>query len=151
MTQGVLPRERPPIRKTIVVRSDVTHAFETFTGQLAAGWPLVPFSRGGERVTQVRVDPYTGGVITEVWDDGTTRVWGDVLTWDPPASFAMTWNVTGTPTEVELDFAALGPALTRIQLEHRGWERLSGAELEEDCAIPADTSAAPSMRAGTRS
>jgi hypothetical protein len=31
----------------------------------------------------------------------------------------------GAATEVELRFLALGPALTRVELEHRGWDRLS--------------------------
>lgn len=37
---------------------------------------------------------------------------------------------------MELAFAALGPALTRVTVEHRGWEALSDAQLAEDCALP---------------
>ncbi len=48
----------------------------------------------------------------------------------------MTWTSTPAPTEVELTFTALGPALTRVTVEHRGWEALSGAQLSEDCAMP---------------
>ena len=38
--------------------------------------------------------------------------------------------------EVELTFTVLGPALTRVAVEHRGWEALSDAQLGEDCARP---------------
>ena len=62
--------------------------------------------------------------------------WGELLAWEPPARFVMTWTMTPVPTEVELSFAALGPALTRVTVEHRGWEALSDAQLAEDCALP---------------
>ncbi len=42
----------------------------------------------------------------------------------------MTWEVFSAVTDVELTFRPLGPALTRVEVEHRGWERLSDA----DCA-----------------
>ena len=41
-----------------------------------------------------------------------------------PRRFSMTWNATGTPTIVELEFRSLGPARTEVLLEHRGWEAL---------------------------
>jgi hypothetical protein len=40
------------------------------------------------------------------------------------------------PTEVELSFTALGPSLTRVTVEHRGWEAMSDEQLAEDCAHP---------------
>ena len=43
---------------------------------------------------------------------------------------------TPAVTEVELTFAALGPALTRVAVEHRGWEALSAEQLSWDCAQP---------------
>ena len=39
-------------------------------------------------------------------------------------------------TEVELTFTGLGPALTRVAVEHRGWEQLTDEQLAEDCALP---------------
>ncbi|MGW6034124.1 hypothetical protein ACWFOS_10710 [Gordonia terrae] len=39
-------------------------------------------------------------------------------------------------TEVELAFTALGPTLTRVSVEHRGWEHLTEDQLREDCAAP---------------
>jgi hypothetical protein len=33
-------------------------------------------------------------------------------------------------------FTALGPALTRVTVEHRGWEALTGEQLATDCALP---------------
>ena len=48
----------------------------------------------------------------------------------------MTWTGTPVPTEVEFSFAALGPALTRVTVEHRGWEAMTDEQLAEDCALP---------------
>ena len=31
---------------------------------------------------------------------------------------------------------ALAPVLTRVAVEHRGWDALSEAQLSEDCALP---------------
>jgi hypothetical protein len=47
----------------------------------------------------------------------------------------MTWQMTAVPTEVELIFTELGPALTRVAVCHRGWESLSETQLTADCAL----------------
>lgn len=132
----VLPFERPPIRQSTVVRGTRERAFDVFVHRMVEWWPLVPFSAGGDRVVAVDVDGRVGGQVVETWDDGTTWVWGDVLAFDEPTLFAMTWNVTGTPTVVELTFTSVAATVTKVDLEHRGWERLSERELGDDCAIP---------------
>jgi uncharacterized protein YndB with AHSA1/START domain len=127
---------RPPIRQSTLVRSDAGHTFRVFTEQLAAWWPLVPFSVGRERVRDVTLEPRPGGRVYETWDDGTTCEWGEILEWQPPVGLTMTWNATGTPTCVELRFRALSGRLTEVQLEHRGWDALTERELGEYCALP---------------
>ena len=133
---AVVAFARPPIQRSTVVAAERGRAFDVFVRRLADWWPLTPFSVGGDRVRTVVVEEGVGGKVTEVWDDGTERVWGDVLEWDEPASFVMTWNVTGTPTVVALRFAQVSDAVTKVDLEHRGWDKLTEAELGEDCAIP---------------
>jgi hypothetical protein len=78
----------------------------------------------------------TGGRVYELWADGTEVVWGELVAWEPPDRFVMSWLGTPAPTEVELSFTALGPELTRAAVEHRGWERLTQEQLGEDCALP---------------
>ena len=130
------PDARPPIRQRTIVGSDCAHTFAVFTARLGEWWPLVPFSVGRERIREVVLEPESGGRVYEVWEDGTTADWGRIIDWDPPSRFSMTWNATGTPTIVELEFRSLGPARTEVLLEHRGWEALSERELGEDCALP---------------
>ncbi|GAB3449131.1 SRPBCC domain-containing protein [Actinophytocola sediminis] len=127
---------RPPIRQATTVRSDVDHTFDVFVRTMGVWWPN-QFSVGHQRVRDVTVQPRVGGRVYETWDDGTEVDWGVLLAWAPPERFAMTWVVTPAPTEVELSFTALGPALTRVAVEHRGWDALSDRQLAEACALPA--------------
>jgi uncharacterized protein YndB with AHSA1/START domain len=118
------------------VRSDRAHTFDVFVATLGQWWPLQPYSAGKGRVREVHVERCVDGRVYERWDDGTEVDWGRLLAWAPPERLVMTWNMTPAPTEVELTFTALGPALTRVAVEHRGWEALSEAQLREDCAQP---------------
>jgi uncharacterized protein YndB with AHSA1/START domain len=135
-TDTVTPLRRPPIRQAALVRSDATHTFDVFVATIGRWWPLRPFSAGQERVRDVVFEKRTGGRVYERWDDGTTVGWGEVLAWEPPRRFVMTWCLTPADTEVELRFTSLGPALTRVEVEHRGWEALAEADLGADCALP---------------
>lgn len=127
---------RPPVRQSTLVRSDTAHTFAVFTSTIGVWWPVQPFSAGGERVRDVTVEPHQDGRVYETWADGTVVDWGRLLAWEPPHRLVMTWTSTPVETEVELTFTALGPALTRVSVEHRGWEALSEAQLAEDCALP---------------
>ena len=132
----VTPLRRPPIRQSTLVRSDLDHTFEVFVRTLGVWWPVQPFSAGRDRVREVTLEQRAGGRVYETWQDGTTVQWGELLVWQPPQRFTMTWTGTPAPTEVELTFTALGPGLTRVAVEHRGWEALTDAQLSEDCALP---------------
>ncbi len=126
----------PPVRQSTIVRSDVDHTFEAFVRLIGAWWPVEPLSVGRDRVRDVTVEQHLGGRVYETWDDGSTVDWGEIVVWEPPGRLVMSWSHTPAPTEVELAFTALGPGLTRVAVEHRGWERLTEAQLREDCAAP---------------
>jgi uncharacterized protein YndB with AHSA1/START domain len=68
-----------------------------------------------------------GGRIYERTADGAEHEWGEVTAWDPPTLLGYQWHLGQDPadaTEVEVHFVAQGSAATRIEVEHRGWERL---------------------------
>ncbi len=132
----VTPLRRPPVRQSVVVRAPRRRTFETFVRTIGAWWPVQPFSAGKDQVRDVTVECRAGGRVYETWADGTEVTWGELLAWEPPERFVMTWRMTPAPTKVELTFAALGPRLTRVAVEHRGWEALTDAQLGEDCALP---------------
>jgi uncharacterized protein YndB with AHSA1/START domain len=133
---SVTALRRPPVRQSTLVRSDRRHTFDTFVRTIGIWWPVSPFSAGTDRVRDVTLEERAGGRVYETWDDGTEVDWGELLAWQPPERFVMTWNIFSAATEVELTFAELGPALTRVAVEHRGWERLSDEQLAADCALP---------------
>jgi uncharacterized protein YndB with AHSA1/START domain len=132
----VTPLRRPPVRQSTLVRSNRDHTFEVFVRTIGVWWPLKPFSIGGDRARDVVFEQRAGGRVYETWHDGTVVVWGELLAWEPPARFVLTWNQTPVATEVEIAFAAVGPELTRVTVEHRGWENLTDEQLGEDCALP---------------
>ena len=132
----VAAMRRPPVHQSTLVRSDRRHTFDTFVATIGIWWPVTPFSAGRDRVRDVTFEQYQGGRVYETWQDGTTVDWGTLLAWEPPERFVMTWNFTSAVTEVELTFAELGPALTRVAVEHRGWEKLTDEQLAADCALP---------------
>jgi uncharacterized protein YndB with AHSA1/START domain len=127
---------RPPVRQSVVVRSDRPHTFGTFVRTIGVWWPVTPFSAGRDQVRDVTFEQHAGGRVYETWQDGTEVDWGEVRVWEPPERFVMTWNMTTVVTEVELTFAVHGPALTRVSVEHRGWEQLTEEQLARDCALP---------------
>jgi hypothetical protein len=127
---------RPPVRQSTLVRSGAQHTFGTFVTTIGSWWPVQPFSAGKDRVRDITVEQRQGGRVYETWDDGTEVDWGTLVAWEPPKRFVMTWVGTPAPSEVELTFAVLGPALTRVTVEHRGWEALTEEQLAQDCALP---------------
>jgi hypothetical protein len=68
-----------------------------------------------------------GGRIYERTAEGAEHDWGVVTVWDPPNRLAYLWHLGREPsaaTDVDIRFIARGAADTRIEIEHRGWERL---------------------------
>jgi uncharacterized protein YndB with AHSA1/START domain len=133
---AVAALRRPPVRQSTLVRSDIGHTFEVFVRAIGSWWPVDPFSAGRDRVRDITIEPGEGGRVYETWDDGTEVDWGELRAWEPPKRFVMTWTGTPVPTEVEFSFTVLGPSLTRVTVEHRGWEALTDAQLSQDCALP---------------
>jgi uncharacterized protein YndB with AHSA1/START domain len=121
-----------PLRKSVTVALAPTDAFALFTDKIASWWPLHKYSIGAERATSCVVEPRVGGGVYEIRNDGERFPWGEILAWDPPHRFVMTWHPGREPEtgqEVEVRFLAAG-AGSRVELEHRGWQTLGAAAAE---------------------
>jgi uncharacterized protein YndB with AHSA1/START domain len=116
-----------PIRQTVTVHGGIDHAFAVFTDGVGGWWPVRNHSIGEDEIDTIVIEGHVGGRVLERWRDGREQPWGEVTAWDPPHRVAMTWhpNPNVVATAVEVVFEALGPASTRVQLVHSGWERLS--------------------------
>jgi uncharacterized protein YndB with AHSA1/START domain len=116
------------IRKSVTVGVPIETAFRVFTEEIGSWWPLAAKSVGLEEAVDLTIEPRLGGRVYEQHRNGAEYDWGEILAWDPPCRLVFTWHpgrATETGQEVEVTFAAAGNG-TRVELEHRGWERLVG-------------------------
>jgi uncharacterized protein YndB with AHSA1/START domain len=119
-----------PIRPVVVgidVRRGIEEAFRVFTAEIGAWWPVAAHSVEPDKVETVVLEGRAGGRLYERWQDGGEVDWGRVLAWEPPLRLVLSWSPTlerRPATEVEVRFVAVEPDHTRVELEHRGWERL---------------------------
>jgi hypothetical protein len=125
-----------PIVKTMRVAATTERAFRFFTQRMEAWWPFATHSvLKGERVRfDGPIGP--GATIAEHAADGKVCPWGKVTVWEPPSRLTFlfgAWAGWDMTTEVEVRFIADGDG-TRVELEHRGWERLKGENLHGERA-----------------
>ena len=118
-----------PLTKTVVVPCALDRAFELFTSQINAWWPLRTHSVGEDASEQVEMQCRVGGEIVETLADGTTAVWGTLSEWAPPHRVRFSWHPGQLPaeaTQVDVAFESDGSS-TRVTLVHSGWQgRLDG-------------------------
>jgi uncharacterized protein YndB with AHSA1/START domain len=115
-----------PLRLAFEVSCPVTHAFDVWTRKISGWWPA-DHSVSGERGLEIILEGRPGGRIFERTAAGTEHDWGEVIAWEPPTRLAYLWHLRrdrADATEVEIRFIDRGNATTRVEIEHRGWERL---------------------------
>jgi uncharacterized protein YndB with AHSA1/START domain len=120
-----------PVRKSITVASPVDRAFATFTEGIESWWPADTHSVGAyDDQVETEEIVFVGGEDGRLYErlsDGRECNWGEILVWEPPSRIVLTWHPgyddPAEFTELELRFSPDGE-LTRVDLEHRGWERL---------------------------
>ena len=96
-----------PVRRSVRVRCDITHAFEVFTSRVDVWWP-----RGHRRFenSQMTLEALAGGRFVERSDQGEENKLGEVLACEPPHRISYTWypGATDQPTHVDVRFVAEG-------------------------------------------
>ncbi len=118
-----------PVLKSIVIARDALTCFRYFAERASAWWPLATHSLSPEhktRAVSVTFEPRAGGRVYETAEDGRQFDWGKVIAWEPGRRLAFTWHLSRPPeqsTRVEITFTALAPGRTRVELEHRDWEK----------------------------
>ena len=118
-----------PVRRTVTVGRSVEEAFALFTEGISTWWPFPSHSIGGADTVAAVFKPESGRLY-EVLADGTEHDWADIVEWSPPERFVLAWHPNPERrTEVEVRFIAAGEG-TRVELEHRGWERLGAVAHE---------------------
>ena len=126
-----VPTPIPPVRHTIVVEAPRGHAFDVFTRGLDTWW-FRDHSIGKEPMQEAVMEPRQGGRVFERGIHGTECDWGRVLVWEPPERVVIAWQLGGDwqfnpevayASEYEARFIEEAPARTRVEFEHRHFER----------------------------
>jgi uncharacterized protein YndB with AHSA1/START domain len=125
---GAPPDAIEPIRLAFDVACPVDHAFRIWTADTSRWWPF-SHTVSVEDELQIIFEPRVGGRIFERTRGGAEHDWGRVTGWEPPRRLSYTWHLrvdAADATDVEIRFLDQGPT-TRVEIEHRGWERLGTA------------------------
>ena len=115
-----------PLRMSFEVDCPAPHAFEVWTAKTSRWWP-VAHTVTEEPGLQVVFEGRLGGRIFERTPAGVEIDWGEITLWEPPQRLGYLWHIRADradATEVEITFTDQGNATTRVDIEHRGWERL---------------------------
>ncbi|HEX2453725.1 MAG TPA: SRPBCC family protein [Vicinamibacterales bacterium] len=122
----------PPVCKSITVKASAARAFEVFTAGFDSWWPR-SHHIGKSPMTRAILEGRVGGRCYTEQADGTECDWGRVLVWEPPHRFVMAWQITGAhwqyepdiakSSEVEVRFTPVEDGSTRVDLEHRHFNR----------------------------
>jgi hypothetical protein len=120
-----------PLRLTFEVTCNAAHAFDVWTTQIGRWWPADHTVSGDDGLTIV-LETRIGGRIYERTSTGAEFERGEVTLWEPPTRLGYSWHLRrdrADATEVEIRFVDQGNSTTRVEIEHRRWERL-GAEAQ---------------------
>jgi uncharacterized protein YndB with AHSA1/START domain len=121
-----------PVRKSIVVQASPERAFEVFTAGIDRWWPKT-HGIGEAPVKESLIEPFEGGRWYTKCEDGTDVIVGHVRVWQPAERFVVSWEISANwkpdaraafASEVEVRFVAEAAGRTRVELEHRNFERM---------------------------
>ncbi|GAA2837514.1 SRPBCC domain-containing protein [Kribbella solani] len=117
-------QEIAPLVKQVVVPVGVERAFEAFTAETSAWWPLFGHSVGEDAAREVRLEGAVGGRIVEYGAAGELATWGTLSAWNPPRSLSFSWHPGSEPSEAGRVTVTFTPtaAGTEVRLVHSGWE-----------------------------
>lgn len=119
------------VQKSIVVNASVEKAFHVFTEGFDTWWPRAHHI-GSAPLKRAIIEGYPGGRCYSEQTDGTDCPWGEILVWEPPHRLVMAWKINpqwqyepdlAKSSEVEIRFTPQSDGSTRVDLEHRHFER----------------------------
>jgi uncharacterized protein YndB with AHSA1/START domain len=132
MTSEAILTRGATVRKSITVKAGRERAFEVFTAGFDRWWPR-SHHIGSSPMKKALIEGAVGGRCYTEQVDGTECPWGTVLVWEPPARFVMAWQIYAEwkyepdlerSSEVEITFTPEADGSTRVDLEHRSFERM---------------------------
>jgi uncharacterized protein YndB with AHSA1/START domain len=125
------PASDSSVRRSVTVKTTPQHAFEVFTADFDSWWPR-SHHIGKSPMKRAIIESRLGGRCYSEQADGTDCDWGEITAWEPPRRFVMAWKINlawqyepdlAKSSEVEIQFIPLPDGSTRVDLEHRHFER----------------------------
>ncbi|HUQ99521.1 MAG TPA: SRPBCC family protein [Gemmatimonadaceae bacterium] len=135
-----------PVRKSITVNTSPERAFEVFTTDFDSWWPR-SHHIGKSPMTKAIIEGKKGGRCYAEQEDGGESDWGSVLLWEPPRRFVIAWLIAANwqfepdaskASEVEIRFTPEAGGRTRVDLEHRYFERMTSGAAEMRAGVSAE-------------
>ncbi len=120
-----------PVRKSISVKASVERAFTVFTAEFNSWWPRSHKLFEADLANAI-IEGKSGGRCYQRAVDGSECDWGKVTVWEPPRRLVVAWQLDGQwqydpdlshASEVEITFTPEAGGSTRVDLEHRHFER----------------------------
>jgi uncharacterized protein YndB with AHSA1/START domain len=121
-----------PVRKSVVVKATPAQAFDAFSARIDRWWPKT-HSIGAAPVRESIIEPFVGGRWYARCEDGSDVTVGHVRAWEPGRRLVVGWEISADwkpdariahASEVEVIFTAEAGGLTRVDVEHRDFERM---------------------------
>src|SRR5690606_17305891 len=120
-----------PVKQSVVVEAPIERAFKVFTEEFGSFKPREHNLLSVE-IAETVFEPHVGGHIYDRGVDGTECRWARVLAYEPPNRVLLSWDITpqwqvetdpAKASEWEVRFTAETPNRTRVEIEHRHFER----------------------------
>jgi len=138
-----------PVRCAVTVPLSPERAFALFTDGYHSWWPH-SHHLGIAELAETVLEPRIGGRYYERGVDGSECDWGRVLACDPPHRIQVSWQINANgddwfldpdpahASEFEVTFTGLPDGQTRVELEHRNFERhgAGGAGIQAGVSSP---------------
>lgn len=124
--------ENTSVRRSVSVNASVERAFHVFTEEFDSWWPR-SHHIGKSPLKKAVIEGFQGGRCYSQQEDGTDCPWGKITAWDPPKRFTIAWLIDANwqyqpnpeaASEVEISFTPQADGTTRVDLEHRNFERM---------------------------
>jgi uncharacterized protein YndB with AHSA1/START domain len=120
------------VRKSVTVKASVERAFQVFTEGWDTWWPK-SHNIGKSPLKKSIIEGFVGGRCYGELEDGSDCPWGEIVAWEPPHRLVMAWKISpqwqyepdvAKSSEVEVRFTPEPDGSTRVDLEHRHFERM---------------------------
>ncbi|MER8442897.1 SRPBCC family protein [Mesorhizobium sp. M1066] len=120
-----------PVKHSVVVEAPIARAFRVFTEDFGRFKPR-EHNLLAVAIAETIFEPRVGGHVYDRGVDGSECRWARVLTYDPPNRLVLSWDISprwqietdpNKTSEWEVRFTAETENSTRVEIEHRNFER----------------------------